>query len=406
MSGPWEPWAAKKLAKAAFVVFEKPHGLFFPPVNTSAETKIAAACKQVKEASTEMNTETDCYIYTEVDWARTYYSLGHAVDADLANLGMHYDNGTAFGTTNNLKTPNNVLGPGGVQDYHYTFHAYDFRQPKMQALWAKRITDAVATGHVDGAFIDGNRGGWGFGNCNACPKDRAAHNKCCDALKAGLKAAHYAVAKAVGPNATLISNYPTPEALEVCNGGMCERCGHDTSAVEQLHKTYFGARTCGLRNESCVLQYRCFGNNGQHGRETHTPYQDVQNQSIATFLMAMGPYSYYGGGSETGIGPQACNMSDGSMHFPDWPDMRRPLGAPRGDYKVTTVGSDRVFTREFSTGTRVVMNATGVPSNPAKATAGNFKCIYWSDGFVTGEGGEQPCPSKATIDEIFALDWA
>jgi hypothetical protein len=29
----------------------------------------------------------------------------------------------------------------------------------------------------------------------------------------------------------------------------------------------------------------------------------------------MGPYSYYGGGSETGIGAQACNMSDGAMHF-------------------------------------------------------------------------------------------
>ena len=43
MSGPWEPWAAKKLAKASFVVFEKPHGVFYPPINTSAETKIAAA---------------------------------------------------------------------------------------------------------------------------------------------------------------------------------------------------------------------------------------------------------------------------------------------------------------------------------------------------------------------------
>ena len=113
--------------------------------------------------------------------------------------------------------------------------------------------------------------------------------------------------------------------------GMDERCGHDTKTVYQLQQTYFGvngSKQCGLYNQSCVLQYRCFGNNGQHGRETYTPYQDpdgnphtdpytgpyltlspyqdIQNQSIATFLMAMGPYSYYGGGSETGIGPQAC----------------------------------------------------------------------------------------------------
>jgi hypothetical protein len=165
MSGPWEPWAAKQLAKASFVVFEKPHGVFYPPVNTSAETKIAAACKQVKDAAKEAGTNTDCYIYTEVDWARTYYSLGHAVDADLANLGMHYVNGTPFGTTNNLATPNHVPGPDGVTQFHYKFHAYDFRNPKMQDLWAKRITDAVNTGYVDGSFIDGNRGGWGFGNC-------------------------------------------------------------------------------------------------------------------------------------------------------------------------------------------------------------------------------------------------
>ena len=57
------------------------------------------------------------------------------------------------------------------------------------------------------------------------------------------------------------------------------------------------------------------GNNGQHGTETYTPYQDIGNRSIAAFLMAMGSYSYYGGGSETGIGAQACNMSDGAMHF-------------------------------------------------------------------------------------------
>jgi hypothetical protein len=171
----------------------------------------------------------------------------------------------------------------------------------------------------------------------------------------------------------------------------------------ELQQTYFGvngSKRCGLYNQSCVLQYRCYGNNGQHGRETYTPYQDIGNQSIAAFLMAMGAYSYYGGGSETGIGPQACNMSDGSMHFPDWPDMHRPLGAPKGDFKNVSFGSDYVLTREFGTGTRVVMNATGPPG---RDTASNFKCIFWSDGFVTGEGGAQPCPSKKTVNEMFAV---
>jgi hypothetical protein len=76
-------------------------------------------------------------------------------------------------------------------------------------------------------------------------------------------------------------------------GGMCERCGHDAKAVLQLQQTYFGvdgSKRCGLHNQSCVLQYRCYGNNGQHGRETYTPYQDIGNRSIAAFLMAMGAW--------------------------------------------------------------------------------------------------------------------
>ena len=98
MSGPWAPWAAAQLAKASFVVLEKPHGVFAPPVNTSAETKITAGCKQIKDAAKAAGKLPipDCYIYTEVDWARTYYSLGHAVDADLATLGMHYENGSGI----------------------------------------------------------------------------------------------------------------------------------------------------------------------------------------------------------------------------------------------------------------------------------------------------------------------
>ena len=39
--------------------------------------------------------------------------------------------------------------------------------------------------------------------------------QCCNDLKAGLKAAHYATARALGPNKTLISNSPTPETLQV-----------------------------------------------------------------------------------------------------------------------------------------------------------------------------------------------
>ena len=257
MSGAWAPWAADVLAEASFVVFEKWHGMFASPANTSAETKIAAACAQVKEASARSQSPTDCYIYVEVDWARTVYTLGHDVDANLATLGMHWSNGSAFGNDAAVTLPNKY-SINDTTTFHYHWHGYDFRAAAMQKLWAARITDAVATGHVDGSFIDGNRGGWGFGNTKACQGDA----ECVADLKAGLEAAHKLVASTVGPTATLISNYPTPEALQVANGGMCERCGHDASTVLQLQETYFGrngTKRCGLHNQPCVLQYRCYG---------------------------------------------------------------------------------------------------------------------------------------------------
>merc|ERR1719174_1000834 len=72
-TGEWNDDALDILATQQFVVFEKNHKVFAEPVNTSAESKIAESCRQVKAR----NPDVDCYIYTESDWARTFYSLGH-----------------------------------------------------------------------------------------------------------------------------------------------------------------------------------------------------------------------------------------------------------------------------------------------------------------------------------------
>ena len=69
-----------------------------------------------------------------------------------------------------------------------------------------------------------------------------------------------------------------------------------------------------------------------------------------------------------------------------------------GDYKNTSVGRDFFLTRAFETGTRVVMNATG---GDTRATRDNFKCVYWSDGFVTGGSA---CPPKGSVDAYF-YEW-
>ena len=392
MSGNWNELALQRMTSknVGFVVFEKVHGLFADPVNTSAETKIAASCAQVKAAAAAAKVPApDCYIYTEVDWARTYYSLGHYVDAHADSLAMHWDtNGTIFDAPGTVNSPGPELVDGQNvtgQHWHYDFHAYDFRSSELQQRWAARITDAVKTGHVDGAFVDGNRGGWGTGATKAC--NNRSDKTCAANVSAGLAAAHRLAANGIGPTKTLISNYPTPEALQVANGGMCERCGNGIKTVLQLQKQY-AHNSCGLQNGSCVLQYRPFGTGHQV-----PPYTQLANKSIATFLLAAGNHSYYGAGSETGAGPEACFGAGGSMRVPTWPDLSRPLGEPQGDFKNSTTGpAGWMFTRVFGSGataTRVAMNDTA-------------SCIWWGDGAVTGRG----CPPHGgpEVQAMFA-DW-
>eukprot|EP01052_Picozoa_sp_SAG31_P009914 SAG31_NODE_531_length_14413_cov_7.712659_16_plen_179_part_00 len=121
------------------------------------------------------------------------------------------------------------------------------------------------------------------------------------------------------------------------------------------------------------------------------PYTQLANESIAAFLLAAGNYSYYGAGSETGIGPEACFGAGGSMRIPTWPDMHRPLGAPQGELKNSSVPSGGwLFTRVFASGTSM----TRVALNDS------WSCIWWGDGFVTG----RDCPphGSAAMHEIFA----
>lgn len=76
--------------------------------------------------------------------------------------------------------------------------------------------------------------------------------------------------------------------------------------------------------------------------------------------------------------------------------MHRPLGAPLGDFKNESQANGEYYlTRAFATGTKVVMNATGGDN---RNTRDNFKCVYWSDGFVTGGSS---CPLKEEVAGIF-----
>ena len=100
-TGEWNDAALAILAKQPFVVFEKYHKVFAAPRFDGAEAKITESCRRVKA----INPKTECYIYTESDWARTEYSLGHWFDANPDAELQCPSAGTFVGTNDTLCEP-------------------------------------------------------------------------------------------------------------------------------------------------------------------------------------------------------------------------------------------------------------------------------------------------------------
>ena len=156
----WNEAAVAAMSESSFVVFEKNHGLFGEPKYTGAEGKISDACGQV---------DVPCLMYTESDLARTYYDLGVRLDAAPgAELACAGGGSLANSSWSEKANPLNASeAPSGV------FHVYDFTNASTRARWVDRVATLVASGKIDGAFIDGNRNGWGSTRRPAPPRRRA-----------------------------------------------------------------------------------------------------------------------------------------------------------------------------------------------------------------------------------------
>eukprot|EP00041_Stephanoeca_diplocostata_P030143 m.904777 g.904777 ORF g.904777 m.904777 type:complete len:438 (+) comp23695_c0_seq51:140-1453(+) len=394
-TGEWNENALQILATQSFVVFEKMHKVWAQPVNTSAETKIADSCALVKK----LNPRTDCYIYTESDWARTWYSLGHWVDMHTTDALQCPEEGDFINTTD-VEVLSGVPPINGSKSFTYNFKAYDFTAPTMREAWVQRVLDAVATGHVDGAFIDGNRGGFGSGILGPCAEAKKA------SWARGLNESVFELARRLGPNRTTISNYPTPDALALCSGGMMERGGTRAQIASWSNKT------CGLWGQPCVLDY-------------HAQYADRNiatfNSSITNFLLGVYKYAYFGvGGGWGGDGPTAC-----SSWFRRYPEYKKALGRPHSDAREFNTSYGVAYTREFSSGTKVFAgqvrkslavsvqvhcavewyrNPMCLSSSFARARCRRMlqylppdgrnsgACVFWSDGYITGNASRCPPP--------------
>ena len=252
----WNEAAVAAMSESSFVVFEKNHGLFGEPKYTGAEGKISDACGQV---------DVPCLMYTESDLARTYYDLGVRLDAAPgAELACAGGGSLANSSWSEKANPLNASeAPSGV------FHVYDFTNASTRARWVDRVATLVASGKIDGAFIDGNRNGWGS-TATACAAEATR-----EAWSRGLNESTAALRERVGAEATLVSNYPTADALKYATGGMIERFTPN-QGIDTLQA---------LAAEGALVAVHA-----QYATEPHL------SKHLAAFLVGMGNRSYFGAG--------------------------------------------------------------------------------------------------------------
>jgi len=202
----------------------------------------------------------------------------------------------------------------------------DFGLEGGRATWVKGMTDVVGPGKLDGVFIDGFRGDVQTGHCGPpCSSGNRSH----DALWwTGLNTSTTRLRDQLGPNATIIGNYGV-SAPDV-SGMMIERWGASVENIELL------------------------ASSSPRLIEVHAQYAarsaETFNRSIAGFLAGMGEGAYFGEGNAWGgEGPTAC-----AAWLKPHAEYTKPLGKPEGP--ATLVGT--VFTRSFSSGTKVMIDSS------------------------------------------------
>lgn len=260
--------------------------------------------------------------------------------------------------------------------------------PTLAGWLPAQVADAVAAGSVDGAFIDGNRGGWMSSITGACTDDERRD------WAAALNDTVARLATTLGPDKTLITNYATPEALHWCQGGMLERGGGPTDVFA------FADVSCGPDGADCLLDY-------------HAQYADRSdanfNKSLAQFLIGASQNSYFGvGDGWSGDGPDAC-----ATWLRRYPEYAKPLGEPVSDYAVaagshgactlldpdpsTSDTSGCLFSRDFESAS-VFLGQYAPPSSARDqwGDAANYgSCVWWADGSLTGDADD--CPPNGRV---------
>jgi len=292
-TGDYDAAQLAELARYPLVVVEKFQAVAAPQDNRTEEERIVDACRGVKA----LRAGTACVFYLNSVIAFPQYAYAQELRAARPDLWLRDDGGVAI----------NMSGPGWPSHVP-PFPVLDYALPAARAFFAAACTRAVASGAVDGCFLD-REVDVGASFAARLPADRAA------AWAAGHATMAAELQAALGAG-TVVANHMTSAAARIpgVRGCMFEALNFSEASLSGLLWAASEGLVCEVHVEP-----------------------ECSEATLALYLLAAEPSLFYGCGgwaSATGMNTRPA--------FFDY-----PLGAPLGPL----TNASGVLRREFASGT-------------------------------------------------------
>jgi len=220
-------------------------------------------------------------------------------------------------------------------------YCFDVLKPEMRQWWVDTVAKGVAESGCDGAFIDQMHGyAW------LRPDKSNEVEKAMGQLMAALK-------EAMGPDKILLANNAhqaiAKHVFPVMDACMFEHYRPELLTKEALLRDWDDMLHIAKAGKMSIFRIGVESDRSQSGRQAQrisradrakhmaALAKERLEYYLACYLIGAQPYSYF----QYGWG---WNLADGSLY--DYPELRKPLGAPKGPYQRTNPDGWE-FTREF-----------------------------------------------------------
>jgi hypothetical protein len=226
---------------------------------------------------------------------------------------------------------------------------FDVLNPELREWWSSTVAKGVEESGCDGAFIDQMHGfSW-------LRKEQSKEvQKAMGEMMALLKTK-------MGPNKILLGNNANQDLARYVfpsiDASMFEHYGEKMLTKERLLQDWVDMLRIAQAGKMSIFRIGVEYDRGEEQRsEQQRPEAELSNLAkerleyyLACYLIGAQPYSYF----QYGWG---WTLSSGSLV--DFPELRKPLGAPKGAYRRTTADGWE-FTREFDHASVWVNTETG-----------------------------------------------